>query len=80
MPASLPLSEMTIAEKLRAMEELRDDLCRSDEPLPSPAWHGDVLAERENLVAEGAATFSDWEEARQRVAQRCHDHPDSRPR
>jgi hypothetical protein len=68
MPATLPLDEMTVAEKLRAMEAIWDDLCRRGETIPSPAWHGEVLAERERLVAEGNATFSDWEEARGRIA------------
>ncbi|MDQ3623531.1 MAG: addiction module protein [Verrucomicrobiota bacterium] len=48
--------------------------------MPSPAWHGEVLEERERLVAEGKAAFSDWEKARGRVAARCHEDPDSRPR
>jgi len=71
MSASLPLNEMTVAEKLQAMEAIWDDLCHRGEVVPSPAWHGEVLAERERLVAEGKAKFSDWEEARERIAARC---------
>ena len=80
MPASLPLHEMTVAEKLRAMEAIWDDLCHRSEGIPSPAWHGDVLAERKRLVAEGQASFGDWAEVRERIAARCHENPDSRPR
>ncbi len=80
MPTTLPLNEMTVAEKLQVMEAIWDDLCRRGESIPSPAWHGDVLAERERLVAEGKAKFSSWEEARERIAARCHEDPDSRPR
>jgi hypothetical protein len=29
-----------------ALEELWADLCRSSEGMPSPAWHGEVLAAR----------------------------------
>ena len=72
MPATLPLNEMTVAEKLRAMEAIWDDLCHRGETVPSPAWHSEVLAERERLVTEGKASFSDWEEARARIAARCH--------
>jgi len=79
MPASLPLNEMTVAEKLRAMEALWDDLCRRGEVIPSPEWHGEVLAEREQLVTEGKAKFSDWDEARARITARCHEDSDSRP-
>ncbi len=79
MPATLPLNKMSVVEKLRAMEALWDDLCHRGEPIPSPAWHGEVLAERERLVAEGRAEFSDWDEAKARIAARCHEDPDSRP-
>ena len=80
MPTTLPLNEMTVAEKLRVMEAIWGDLCHRGEAIPSPAWHGEVLAERERLVAEGKASFSDWEQARARIAARCHEDPDSRSR
>src|SRR5437773_7709408 len=68
MPVTLPLDEMTVAEKLRAMEAIWDDLCHRAEAVPSPAWHGEILAESERLIAEGKASFSEWEEARGRIA------------
>ena len=71
---------MTVADTLRAMEALWDDLCHRADAISSPPWHGDVLAERERLVAEGKASFNDWDEARGRIAARCHEHSDSRPR
>jgi hypothetical protein len=80
MQSSLPLNEMTIAEKLSAMEAIWDDLCHRPGAIPSPAWHGEVLAEREKLVSEGKASFCDWEEARDRIAARCHENQDPRPR
>ena len=43
----MPLSEMTTADKLEAMEKLWEDLCRNTEALPSPAWHENVLSSRE---------------------------------
>ena len=79
MPVSLPLDEMTIADKLRAMEAIWDDLCRRDAAIPSPAWHGDILKARESLVEEGKASYSDWDSARRRIARRCNEDPDSRP-
>ncbi len=63
----LPLSEMSQASKLRIMEELWDDLCRSPEGVPSPAWHGEVLAARVDRVAEGEAEFRDWAEVKERL-------------
>jgi hypothetical protein len=70
---------MTVAEKLRAMEAIWDDLCQQGAVIPSPPWHGEVLAERDRLIGEGKASFSDWDEARARVTARCHEDSDSRP-
>jgi hypothetical protein len=78
MPVTLPLDEMSTAEKLQIMEALWADLSRKPEQVPSPDWHGDVLAERERLIAEGKAKFSDWEEAKERIAARCNKNQGSR--
>ncbi len=67
MDITLPLDQMTTAEKLSVMEVLWDDLCRTADELPSPAWHGEVLAERERLLREGKTQFFDFEEVRDRL-------------
>ena len=67
MDIVLPLNEMTTAEKLSVMELLWDDLCRSPENLSSPAWHGEVLAAREQLLQDGQTGFSDFAEVRDRL-------------
>ena len=43
MPFNLPLKEMTLQEKLDAMESLWEDLVRTPEAIESPAWHKEVL-------------------------------------
>ncbi len=53
MPFNLPLTEMTLHEKLAAMESLWEDLARTPESIESPAWHKDILAERHERFAEG---------------------------
>jgi len=63
----LPLDKMTAEDKLATMERLWEDLCRSPESVPSPSWHEDVLAARENRIREGRATFSSLEEAKDRI-------------
>lgn len=63
----LPLNEMTVAEKLQAMEVLWDDLSRNPEDIPSPAWHGEVLAAREQLIREGKTQFHDFDEVRDQL-------------
>lgn len=63
----LLLPKMTRAEKLRTMEELWDDLCHSPEEMSSPAWHGEVLAERTKRVEAGQAEFRPWDEVKARL-------------
>lgn len=70
MDVTLPLDQMTTAEKLRVMEKLWDDLVRSADSLESPAWHEDVLRERDQRVAEGKETFISWEEAKRQLRER----------
>lgn len=67
MNKSLPLQEMTLAEKMSAMEALWDDLCRCEADVQSPAWHGDLLRQREQDIAEGSARVVDWDEAKNRI-------------
>jgi hypothetical protein len=67
---SLPLSEMSHAAKLRIMEELWDDLCHSSEGVPSPAWHGEVLAARAERAAKGEAGFHEWVDVKERLLRK----------
>jgi len=67
MSMNLPLKDMTLQEKLAAMELLWEDLVRSPESVESPAWHKDVLDERRERFAEGKAHFVDWEIAKQDI-------------
>lgn len=64
MPFNLPLKEMTLQEKLAAMESLWEDLARTPEAIESPAWHKEVLDERLQRLAEGKTQFIDWEAAK----------------
>jgi len=70
MNADLSLESMTVQEKLVLMERLWNDLSRRPGDVPSPAWHGDVLAERIAAVREGRTDFVDWEEAKERLRDR----------
>ena len=67
MGLSLPLEDMTISDKLQLMEQIWSDLCTSDESMPSPDWHGDVLSIREQRIREGKAEFTDWSEAKDKM-------------
>ena len=60
---------MTIAEKLRVMEELWEDLRSRAENVPVPQWHKDLLDDRQKLLETGEAMFSDWESAKERITK-----------
>jgi hypothetical protein len=63
----LPLNEMTVEEKLQAMEMLWEDLSRHAEDVPSPDWHERVLREREAAVERGEEVIEDWDAAKRRI-------------
>ena len=67
MDLALPLNEMTTADKLFIMELLWDDLCRTPEDLPTPAWHEEVLADRQREIDEGKAKFLSLDEFRRSI-------------
>jgi len=61
---TLNLETMTTEEKLKAMEMLWDDLCRSAPDFSSPSWHEDVLKKREQRIKNGKDKFVDWDQAK----------------
>jgi hypothetical protein len=70
MDITVPLVQMTVEEKLRAMEALWADLTRRPEEFEAPAWHKDILDERRRLIEEGKAQFIDWEIAKKQILER----------
>ena len=70
MQLAIPLERMSTMEKLRAIEDIWADLACEKGDLPSPAWHADILREREERIANGTSRFLDIGEAKQAV----HEH------
>lgn len=70
MSITLPLDKMTIAEKLEVMETLWRDLSRDESRFDSPAWHGEILRQREQQVAEGKEAYVAWDEAKRELRDR----------
>ena len=64
------IEQMTIEEKLAAMESLWDSLRPIEDQVASPDWHGHVLQERVTSLAAGQSQVSDWEAAKKRLAGR----------
>ena len=70
MSIDVSLGSLSITEKLALMEKLWDDLSRRPEDVPSPKWHGDVLAERIVAVRNGHTDFVSWGDAKRRLRER----------
>ncbi len=70
MNTVLDIGGLTRTEKLRAMEELWEDLSRPQEEYRSPEWHGDVLREREEALQAGTDEFVPWDEAKRILRER----------
>jgi hypothetical protein len=73
MTVEIPVEQMTVEEKLRAMELLWENLRRDDNNIPVPQWHKDLLDRREQLIAEGKAHFEDWETAKRWIAEKVRE-------
>ncbi len=52
------------------MEALWADLSRDEAQFESPAWHGDVLHDREDKIKSGQESFMDWETAKRQLRDR----------
>lgn len=63
----LPISKLSLAQKLDLMETLWADLTRDNKKFESPAWHEAVLRDREEAFAVGKVAVSDWEQAKKRI-------------
>ena len=70
MSFSIPLEQMTVEDKLQAIEEIWADLASTPENIPSPSWHEDVLRAREKRISEGTSHFLDLAEAKKAVRER----------
>jgi putative addiction module component (TIGR02574 family) len=60
------IKKMSVSERIRTMEAIWDSLLYDDAEMPSPEWHGNVLAERKRTIDEGSARFLSIEEVKER--------------
>ena len=51
------IEQMSVEHRLQAMELLWNSLVGTPEAVPSPEWHGEVLAERLAKVERGEGQF-----------------------
>ena len=70
MATAVDLDKMSTDEKLRLLEAVWQNLSRSPETVPAPAWHGDVLKERDRRLRRGESRLRDWSDAKRRIRER----------
>ncbi|HEX5363815.1 MAG TPA: addiction module protein [Gallionella sp.] len=63
----VPIAQLSFTQKLDLMEMLWADMASNEKELESPAWHGEILNERETALNTGKATVSSWQEAKERI-------------
>jgi uncharacterized protein YciW len=51
------LKDLSVKERLEAMELLWSSLQHDNTPIESPDWHGEVLQKRKAKMANGTARF-----------------------
>ena len=69
MNFGLPLDKMTIEEKLHVIEVVWADIKKTEDQIPIPEWHLEILREREELLAGGKTDFVDLQTMKQLVAE-----------
>ena len=67
MPIRLALDEMTLHDKLAAMEVRWGALARNPEGVESPDWHESIVSERRELAVGGKSKFVDWGAAKAEI-------------
>jgi len=60
------IKNMTIHERLMAMEQIWDSLCHEEFEPESPAWHEEVLNERKKMMDSPDAKFLTIQQLRER--------------
>lgn len=50
MTYTLPLTTMSVSEKIQMMETLWENLTQQSQDITSPTWHQDLLLQREKLL------------------------------
>ena len=63
MAVDLPLTQMSLEDKIHALELLWSELSKTPEQVVSPAWHGEELHRRLQQLQDSTATFQNWASA-----------------
>ena len=61
------IEKMSVAERLQAIEQLWDALCRETRNLASPDWHREVIVGRKLRAERGESKFLTLAQLRSRL-------------
>jgi len=61
------IEQMSLQERLQAMELLWSSLTRTPEVVPSPDWHGGVISSRLAKIERGEGEFLSIDELKARL-------------
>lgn len=67
---STEIGRLTPAEKLKLVEELWDDIAASEDQLPIPEWHRQVLAEDQTRYHTNPTEGSPWSDVKMRLTRK----------
>ena len=70
MLESSQIDKMSVVERLQAIEQLWDAICREAKDMASPEWHRDILADRKARAERGEAAFLTLAQLRTRLRGR----------
>lgn len=66
MSFEIPIENMSVSEKLQAIELLWGSLADNPDSVPAPQWQAEELAARAERLKSGETPVSDWEDAERR--------------
>ena len=66
----ISLKDLSVAQKLSLMERIWVDLEKRPSEIPSPKWHGDILARRMQSIENNESEFVDWADAKKQLLRR----------
>jgi Putative addiction module component len=70
-PIELPLEKLNPAQKWKLVQYLWEDLATNhQDEIEAPAWHEEVLRERERKIASGEAKYVPLEEFAEQIRQK----------
>ena len=61
------IEQMSLEERLQTMELLWASLTRTPDAVPSPDWHGEVLATRKAKIKRGEGEFLSISQLKERL-------------